>query len=86
MGTCRIIHNLTLNHLFVPVVIEVTGVLGPETASFLKELSNCLWQVTRDEDTYHHLLQRLSMAVQRGNSVLGLGGAGGFDMLGLIGH
>ena len=78
--------KLSFNHLFVPVVIETTGVLGPETVSFLKELSNRLRQVTGDEDTYHHLLQRLSVAVQRGNSASVLGSAGGFDMPDLFGH
>ena len=40
--------NLTLTHLFVPVAMETTGVPGPETASFLKELSGRLRQVSGD--------------------------------------
>ena len=58
--------NLPLNHLFMSVAIETTGMFGPETVLFLEDLSNRLWQVTGGEDTCHHLLQRLSVGVQRG--------------------
>ena len=78
--------NLPLTHHFVPVAIETTGVPGPETASFLKELSGRLWQVSGDEDLYHHLLQRLSVAVQRGNAASVLGSAGNLDSTDLFGH
>ena len=76
--------NLPLTHLFVPVAIETTGVPGPETASFLKELS--LRQVSGDEDSHHHLLQRLSVAVQRGNAASVLGSVGSLDSTDLFGH
>ena len=72
--------NLSPSHLFMPVAIETTGVLGPETALFLKDLSNRLRQVTGDDDTHYHLLQRLSVAVQRGNSASVLGSVGGLNM------
>ena len=59
---------------------------GPETASFLKELSGRLRQVSGDEDSHHHLLQRLSVAVQRGNAASVLGSAGSLDSTDLFGH
>ena len=78
--------NLPPTHLFVPVAIETTGVPGPETASFLKELSGRLRQVSGDEDSHHHLLQHLSVAVQRGNAASVLGSAGSLDSTDLFGH
>ena len=59
--------------MFVPVATETSGVLGPETGAFVKELGQHLEQVTGDELSYQHLLQCLSIAVQRGNadSVMG---------------
>ena len=65
--------NLARTHHFVPVAIETTGVFGPATKAFVKELGHRLRQVTGDEMSHHHLVQRLSVAIQRGNcaSVLG---------------
>ena len=65
--------NLSGFHVFVQVAIETSGVLGPETGAFVKELGRCLRQVTGDELSYQHLLQRLSIAVQRGNAASVMG-------------
>ena len=56
---------------FTPVAI--LGAVGPQTLSFLKSLGNRLRQVTGEEKSFTYLLQRLSVAVQRGNSASVLG-------------
>ena len=63
---------------FVPIAVESSGVFGPQTLEFLKELGHRLSRVTGEEKSYIYLLQRLSVAVQRGNaaSVLGTLGLG----------
>ena len=66
-------------HMFVPVAIETTSVFGPETLAFLRELGRCLQQVSADEG---YLIQRLSVAVQRGNSAAVLGSARSLDAMG----
>ena len=57
---------LPVTHDFVPVAIETTGVMGPQTSLFLKELG---WRVrgqTGDPLASSHIFQRLSIAIQRG--------------------
>ena len=63
--------NLLSSHVFTPVAIETSGVFGPETEAFIKELGRRLWQVT--EQSHQHLVQRLSIALQRGNAASVLG-------------
>ena len=62
-------------YTFTPVAIESSGVFGPQTLEFLKELGNRLSRVTGEEKSYTYLLQRLTVAVQRGNSASVLGTA-----------
>ena len=59
---------------FTPVVIETSGACGPLTLEFLRDLGNHLRQATGEESSFTYLLQRLSVAMQRGNaaSVWGL--------------
>ena len=52
-------------HVFTPVAIETSGVFGP---AFIKELGRRLGQVTGDERSHQHLVQRLSIALLRGNA------------------
>ena len=58
---------------FTPVAIESSGVCGPLTLEFLKDLGRRLSRVTGEDSSYTYLLQRLSVAVQRGNSASILG-------------
>ena len=62
-------------HFFTPVVIETTGVFGPRTTEFLKELGHTcrLRQVTGEANSFAYLTQRLSVAVQWGNAASVLG-------------
>ena len=70
-------HLLSSTYAFTPVAIETLGVFGPQTATFLKDLGHRLAQVTGDKKSTTYLLQRLSVAVQRGNVA---------SVLGTIGH
>ena len=60
---------------FHPVSIETSGSLGPKTRDFLKELGYRLRQATGEINS-SYLLQRLSIAVQRGNMASVMGSIG----------
>ena len=67
-------NGLPVTHSFTPVAIETLGAIGPKSLVFLKELGwKARWQ-SGDERAASFLLQRLSVAVQRGNAVSILGG------------
>ena len=68
--------HLNPTHAFTPVAIETSGVFGPQTMAFLKELGQRLAQASGDERSTTYLFQRLSVAVQRGNSASVLGTTG----------
>ena len=53
---------------FTPIVYETSGVVGPLSLIFLRELGHRLSATTGDTKSYSYLLQRLSVAVQRGNA------------------
>ena len=59
-------------HSFTPVAIETWELLA-QSLDFLKELGRRIRQQTGEAKSFPYLLQRLSVAVQRGNlaSVLG---------------
>ena len=65
--------NLQSSHLFVPVAIETAGVFGQEALAFLQELGHRLWVKTGESLSHHHLLQRIAVAMQRGNTATVLG-------------
>jgi len=60
-------------HLFVPVAIETFGVFGPVALKFFQELGRRITSVNHDPKSSAYLVQRVSIAIQRGNcaSVLG---------------
>ena len=64
---------LVPHHIFTPVAIETGGVVGPQSLAFIRELGRRLELVTGDANSFVHLLQRLSIAVQRGNAASVLG-------------
>ena len=66
-------NHLLPTHLFYPVSIETSGAFGEETAHFIREIGRRLQDKTNDPQAYQHLLQRLSVAVQRGNVLAVLG-------------
>ena len=54
---------------FVPVGIETLGVFGPQTAAFLHDLGRHFKRATQEQEALNHLLERISVAVQRTNYV-----------------
>ena len=60
--------NLDGNHVFVPVAVETLGVIGPDSESFLRDLARKVMEATGEPSSHQYLLQRLSVAIQRGNS------------------
>ena len=55
-------------YLFVPVAIESTGVFGPRTSAFLRDLGKRIHEQNGDEKASSFLVQHLSVAIQRGNA------------------
>ena len=57
------------SHSFTPVAIETLGAIGPKSLAFIRDLGYRMKQRTDEERALTHLLQRLSVAIQRGNFV-----------------
>ena len=55
---------------FVPVAIESLGTFGPRTVSFLHDLGRRITLYSGDRRASEYLFQRLSVAIQRGNSLM----------------
>ena len=64
---------LSTNHIFTPVAIEISDILGPDSKNFIRDLAHKLEQVTGDSNSPHYLFQQLSIPVQWGNSASILG-------------
>ncbi|CAM1323772.1 Uncharacterised protein r2_g3246 [Pycnogonum litorale] len=60
---------LSIDHAFVPLGFETSGTWGPSTRSFIKTLGQKVLSSTADRRAASFLKQRLSVAIQRGNSV-----------------
>ena len=65
--------HLESSHYFVPVAVETLGVLGSEARTLLRDLGRRLKDSTLEPWSHHYLLQRISVAVQRGNTAAFLG-------------
>jgi hypothetical protein len=64
---------LAANYTFTPIAIETLGALGSEASAFFSELGRRLQYATREHRAYMFLMQRISVAVQRGNAACLLG-------------
>ena len=67
--------NLVSSHYFVPLAVESWGV-WEEARSFLKELRQGVKSSSGDPMAHRYLVQRISVAVQRGNTAAMLGSTG----------
>ena len=76
---CSKYSSLPVTHDFIPVAIETSGVMGPQSLHFLRELGRRVGRQTGDPLASSHLFQRLSTAIQRGNSACIMGGLRGHD-------
>ena len=61
--------HLQSTHTFVPVAVETTGAFGTESLQFLKHLGSRLCSQSGNPSAFQQLIQRLSVAVQRGNAM-----------------
>ena len=68
--------HLVTSHYFVPFVVETSGVLGEAAEDFTRDLGRRLCKATREPYSREFLLQRISVAVQRGNAAAVLGAMG----------
>ena len=53
-------------HSFTPVAFETSGVCGPRSMSFLMDLGHHIANTTGDKSSLAYLLQKFSVAIQRG--------------------
>ena len=60
--------GLAVTHHFVPVTIETLGTFGKEAQAFFHELGHRIREETREPLAFHYLLQRIAVAMQRGNA------------------
>lgn len=61
--------DLKGEYVFTPLAFESFGAVGPETSSFLKKLGKLMARRTGEPRSLNFLLQRISIAIQRGNSI-----------------
>ena len=66
-------------YIFQPIAIETLGAFGDSATNFILELGRRLKTVSNDTRAQMFLLQRLSVAVQRGNAACVLGTAADND-------
>ena len=61
--------SLNSSYFFMPVAVETLGVIGPDSLAFLHDLASRIQKVTMEPLALQYLLQRLSVAIQRGNAI-----------------
>ena len=59
--------GLPPGHFFSPIAIETLGAIGPKSLALLKELGRRIRAETGEPKSREYQLQRLSVAIQRGN-------------------
>ena len=69
------IHKLQLYHIIIPYSFEKSITLGQAALDFVSDLGQRLHQVTGEARSKEYLLQKLSIAIQRGNAAAVLGTA-----------
>ena len=65
--------HLDSSHLFVPVAVETLGVFGVEARALFKDIGRRIFSVTQEPLSHRFLVQRIAVAVQRGNAAAVLG-------------
>ena len=65
--------HLEVTHCFIPVAVETLGAMGPEARSLFKEIAHRIKITYGEERAHQFLLQRVAVAVQRGNAASVLG-------------
>ena len=65
--------SLPTTYIFVPIAIETFGAMGTEATYFFNELGRRMADTTEEPRSKLFLLQRISVALQRGNGACVLG-------------
>ena len=65
--------HLNSSHHFVPVAVETLGVFGCEAHTLFRDISCRIFSVTQDPLAHQYLIQRVVVAIQRGNAAAVLG-------------
>ena len=65
--------HIAEEHHFVPIAIETMGVWGTSGLKLVREIGAKISEITGDNRSTSHLLQSISMAIQRGNAISVLG-------------
>ena len=65
--------NLEANFHFVPVCVETLGTWGEEGLKLIKRIGELMQNVTGEKRSTSFLIQRISVAVQKGNAAAILG-------------
>ena len=60
--------HLDACYQFVPVAVETCGTFGPQVGEFFRELGRQVRRATLEPNAYQYLVQRISVAVRRGNA------------------
>ena len=60
--------RLLNNYCFVPIALETFGAWGQTGLKFIKEIGRKITEKTNDKNATQHIIQAISMAVQRGNA------------------
>lgn len=61
--------DIKTQYHFTPLAFETFGSVGPETEVFLKKLGKLMKKNTGEPRSLDFLLQRISIAIQRGNAI-----------------
>lgn len=61
--------ELKNQYIFTPLAFESLGSIGPETDLFLAKLGKFMKRKTGEARSLDFLLQRISIAIQRGNAI-----------------
>ena len=65
--------EISCTHIFIQVAVKTMGAVGREWLSFLKELGARIRTVSKERRSFEFLMQRFSVAIQRGNAACILG-------------
>ena len=68
--------SLKQNYLLTPIAFETLGCMGPETKKFIDKLGSLMKKASGEAKSKEYLLQRISIAIQRGNAACILGTLG----------
>jgi hypothetical protein len=65
--------NLINDFIFIPVAIETSGIWGPQALKLIHEIGKKIRIATGEARSTSYLIQRISIAIQRGNAASILG-------------